>query len=191
LGLGRIGRAARDAVPLLAKALAPGEPEKVRLFAAEAIGMIGDLEPALPELLRVLKEDPQRKVRQRAVWALGRVRDLKGSGAGAALEAVLFEQSEEMLIVRYEAARYLAYRLRDEAPTKAIDVLVTMMNDRRLEVYHGSGTKVSSGSSESGGGAATVTENAGGDGRRLPAEALGQIGRKANRPDVIRSLEEV
>lgn len=63
------------------------------------------------------------------------------------------------------------------------------MNDRNLEVYSGSGARVSRGAEASG--AATVQENSAGDGRRLAAVALAEVGRRANRPDVIRCLEAV
>lgn len=201
LALGRVGRKAEPAIPQLAKALNGKEPVKLRVFAAQALAdiakpMPGDvaysaiLDPALPELLRTLKEDRDPQVRQRVVWALGRVRDFEDSGAAAALTDLLSEKAPEMTAARYSAAQHLAYRLRTKAPDKAIDVLVEMLNDKTLKIYDGASTKVSGGT-ETTGGSSTVTEKLGGDGRRLPADALGQIGKKANRPDVIRSLEEV
>ena len=137
-----------------------------------------------------MKEDPEPKVRQRAVWALGRVKDIEDSGAAKALEAVLSEKSREMLVVRYEAARYLAYRLGAKTPKKAIDILVEMMSDSDIKIYTRTDTKVQSSGAETTGGTATAKENVGGDARCLPAEALGRAGRAANRPDVIRVLEK-
>ena len=190
VALSRIGPKAEPAIRPLAQALNPKEPALVRQYAAEALARIGqELEPAVPELLRVLKDDPEPKVRQRAVWALGRVKDIEDSGAAKALEAVLSEKSREMLVVRYEAARYLAYRLAAKTPPKAIDILVEMMSDNGIKIYTRTDTKVQSNGAETTGGTATAKENVGGDARCLPAEALGRAA-AANRPDVIRVLEK-
>jgi len=140
--------------------------------------------------VRLLKEDNNPLVRQRAVWALGRVENLEGSAAAEALEAVLSEKDAEMVIVRYETARYLAHGLGPKTPEKAIDILVSMMSDTTLRIYTKTDTNVQSSGAENTGGSAPVKTNLGGDGRTLPAQALGLIGPKANRPDVIRALQE-
>src|SRR5262249_18748294 len=190
LALSAIGPKAKEAVPHLGKALRSKNPD-TRLYAAEALSRIAtNLDAAVPELVRLLKEDTNPLVRQRAVWALGRVEDLEANGAATALEAVLSEKAPEMVIVRYEAARYLAHGLGPKTPEKAIDILVVMMGDPSLRIYTKSEAKVESSGAENTGGGATVTPKIGGDGRVLPAEALGAVGPKANRPDVIKALEE-
>jgi hypothetical protein len=65
-----------------------------------------------------------------------------------------------------------------------------MMKDDRLQIYSGTGTKVSTTGTETSGGSTTATPNLGGDARCLPAEALGELGRKADRPAVIRTLQD-
>jgi len=188
LALTAIGPKASAAVPALAKALRARATE-VRLYAAEALSRIAtNLDPAVDELIRLLKEDTDPSVRQRAVWALGRVNHLENSRAAGALEGVLSEKDPEMAIVRYEAARYLAHGLRGKAPDKAIDILTEMLHDTTLRIYTKTDAKVTSGAEDRGG--ASVAPNIGGDGRCLPAQALAAIGPKANRPEVIRALED-
>jgi HEAT repeat protein len=188
LALSRIGPRASAAVPELAKALRSRVTE-VRLYSAEAISRIGtNLGPAIPDLIRLLKEDPEIPVRHRAVWGLGRVVPLEGSEAAAVLEAVLSEKAPESIIVRYEAARYLAHGLRDKTSEKAIDILSLMLRDTSLQVYTRTDTKVTSGAEDRGG--TSVAPQISGDGRVLPARALAAVGPRANRPDVIRALED-
>jgi HEAT repeat protein len=188
LALSGIGPKASAAVPDLAKALRAKSAE-VRLYSAEALSRIAtNLEPAVDELVRLLKEDAEPNVRQRAVWALGRVPNLDGHRAARALEDVLSEKSPDTVIVRYEAARYLAHGLGPKAPDKAIDILTDMLKDDTLRIYTKSDAKVTSGAEDKGG--ATVTANIAGDGRVLPCQAIAVVGPKANRPDVVRALED-
>ena len=190
LALARIGPKAEAAVPHLAKLLRSPTME-VRLYAAEALSRIArNLEPIVPELVRLLQTDRELKVRQRAGWALGRLDDLeKAPLALAALEKVLHEIDPDTRLVRYEAARYLALCLTDKTPAKAIDILTAMLRDDSLQVYVRSEAKVSSGGGENSGGRADVKPSIGGDGRTLPARALGFIGPRANQPETIRALE--
>ncbi|MBL8794487.1 MAG: HEAT repeat domain-containing protein [Planctomycetia bacterium] len=189
LALSRIGAKGEPAVPQLAKLLRSPAPE-VRLYAAEALARIGrNLEPAVPDLVRLLQSDRELKVRQRAVWALGRLDDLeKAPQALAALEKVLHEKDPDTRLVRYEAARYLALCLLEKTPPKAIEILTAMLRDDSLQIYVRSEAKASSGG-ENSGGRTEVKPSIGGDGRTLPARALGFIGPKANQPAVIRALE--
>jgi HEAT repeat protein len=175
LALGRIGPKARDAVPVLVRALQPTEPDEDR---------------AVPELLRVLKEDRNPKVRLRAVWVLRYVPDLEGQGVRAAFETALAETDRETQILRYSIAQCLAMRLHGHAPDAVIDVLVAMLTDPSLRIYSQTDTKVNRSGAETQGGQATVTANLAGDGRYIGAMALGEIGPRANRPSVIRGLEE-
>jgi HEAT repeat protein len=193
LALGGIGPKAQAAIPALARHLRPEETNaEVRKFAAEALAQMGEaIEPAVPALLRAIREDKVPPVRQRSAFALLQVRDLEASKAVDTLAAVLEETDDEGAMVRYDAARVLAERLQGRAPARTVDVLLQMLNDKRIRIYKGSGTDVTGSSVEGSGGKATVAANLGGDARYLAAYCLRLIGPpKANRPDVIRALEE-
>jgi HEAT repeat protein len=71
--LGKIGPAAKDAVPALSRAL--NDPDKaVGTRAAEALGRIGPAaKAAVPALLTAFKDDKRRAVGDRAAEALGRM----------------------------------------------------------------------------------------------------------------------
>jgi HEAT repeat protein len=191
--LARIGPKAESAVPHLIKNLDRKQPDLVRRFSCEALSRIGEgLKPFVPDILRTLRDDPDAYVRQRAVWALGRLSgdDLERSGAVEAMVATFAEQSDDTVLVRYEAARYLAMILGPTAPEKCIGVLLAMLKDTRLQVYTRTDTKVSTAGTETGGGSSEAKANLGGDARFMPVEALGRMGARANRPDVIKALEE-
>jgi HEAT repeat protein len=187
LALSRIGPEAVAAVPALARALERRDnPRDVHKFAAEALARIGkNLGPAVPALLRHLKESKYNEVRQRCVWALGRLSDLRENGAAEALEAVLDEQDDDSVIVRYEAARYLARHFGESTSKQAIVVLGKMLRDPRLRIYTKTDAKVSRGAVETGGGDTKVTPNLAGDARCLAAEALGEVGRPVRSYDSI------
>jgi HEAT repeat protein len=191
--LAHIGAQAEPAVPYLVKNLERRQPDLVRKFSCEALAHIGKgLKPVIPELMRALREDPDPSVRQRAVWALGRLNadDLERSGAVEELVATFADTSDKTVLVRYEAARYLAIVLGPRAPEKCIDVLLTMLRDTGLQVYTRTDSKVSTSGTETGGGSSEAKANLGGDARFLPLEALGRMGASANRPEVIKSVEE-
>jgi HEAT repeat protein len=194
LALSRIGKDAAAAVPALARHLRPEELNvEVRKFAAEALAQQqgDDLVPAVPELLAAIRNDKAAAVRQRSIWALFGVRDLEALGIVQPLTEVLQETGDDMVLVRYDAARCLGYRLRDKAPDKAVEVLLEMLKDKRLRVYEGSGADVTGSSVEGAKGGATVEMTLGSDARFLAIEALIAIGRpKASRPEVIEALEE-
>jgi HEAT repeat protein len=194
LALSRIGPKAGAAVPALTKHLHAAETnEEVRKFAAEALAQMNgdDLVPVIPDLLQAIHDDKASPVRQRCIWALFNVRDLEGLQIVEPLTAVLSETDEDHFLVRYDAARCLAVRLGGKAPEKAVDVLLQMLNDKRIRLYEGSGADVTGSSVEGSKGGATVAMTYGGDARFLAAHALGRIGRpKATRPAVIEALEE-
>jgi HEAT repeat protein len=191
LGLGRIGQKASAAVPTLAKLLDAKEPEEIRVFAAEALGQISpEVEPVIPTLLHHLREDGNWRVRQRAVWALARLNDPEKAGVLPALLAVLSETDFETRLVRYDSAIVLGILMGPRAPDKVVDVLLALMKDPQIQIYSGSDAKVTSAGSEAGRGKATVTPNLSGDCRGLAAKSLGFIGRKANRPEIIRILKD-
>lgn len=81
--LGKIGRAAKEATPMLVEAMKDPEP-LVREHAAEALGDIGpDAKEAIPELVKALK-DPDARVRRDAVRSLGQM----GPAAKSAIESI-------------------------------------------------------------------------------------------------------
>jgi HEAT repeat protein len=194
IALRNIGPEASSAIPSLARHLRSDEPdEEVRRYSAEALGHMrgADVVSVVPDILRAVKDDKAATVRQRAVDALFYVPDLEAHGIVRAFEAVLEEKDVNQAMVRYDAARCLANRLRDKAPDKAVDVLLEMLKDEHLKIYKGAGTDVTGSSVEGAKGGASVALNVGGDARFLAAQALAQIGaRKAGRPDVIRALKE-
>jgi HEAT repeat protein len=205
LALGRIGPAARTAIPALARALRSEEPSaEVRRFAAEALARVGQtddpgqfreierllIDQALPHLLRALQKDPDSSVRQRTVWALFLVQEPERVGVAEALTNVLRETSSESALVRYDAARCLATRMGSRAPDKAVDVLLEMLNDRQIRIYHRTDAQVSGGGEGQTGGS-RLAANLGGDARYLAAQALAHIGApKANRPAILDALRD-
>jgi HEAT repeat protein len=193
LALRNIGEKAALAVPALARHIHADEKnEDVRAYSAEALAQMTSeqIKPALPDLLRAIKEDKAASVRQRCVWAIFNLRDLEASGVVQPLTDLLDETADEQSLVRYDAARCLGLRLEGKAPDKAVDVLLAMLNDKRLRVYEGSGAAVTGSSVEGAKGGATVAQTLGGDARFLAAQALGRIGKKANRPEVIEALND-
>jgi HEAT repeat protein len=190
LALGRIGQRSTPAVPDLVRLMNKEEPDEVRRYATEAIYLIGSsADKAIPALKRVLKEDTSAKVRVKAVVALGnfevRRPDLRG-----ALEEPLAETSPDMTLVRYNAALVLSSQLGQDVSAKTIDVLQEALFDKNLQIYGGSSAKVKGTGGEARTGNSQVTESDEGDGRELIAKALTQIGRRANRPEIIDGLED-
>lgn len=109
--LGQIGRAAKDAVPLLAKALESPSPE-VRHFAVDALGRIGpdarDSVPAIVAGVDIPKDDPVyaelytrlKHFRRYAAKALGRI----GGSDQEAVRVLEEALQNEDPIYRVEAA---------------------------------------------------------------------------------------
>ena len=194
LALGAMGAEAAPAVPAIADALKPGNPPQVRLYAADALAQIGfpRSERALPAVLEVIRKDADPDVRHRCVWVLFKVEDLPAAHAVEPLSATLNETDDATVMVRYEAARILAARLKDQAPDKTADILLHMLGNRSLRVHQGTGAKVRGVGNEAAGGQSVVKDEASGDGRYMAAEALGWLGRKAaDRPDVMKALGQV
>jgi HEAT repeat protein len=101
--------AVSSAVPALAKASRLGVPagEAIRADAARALGNIGaESSAVVPELVRLLQEDPNSMVRIEAAHALGKIGE-KAGAASRALAAVVREPSSGD-ILRGEAAWALA-----------------------------------------------------------------------------------
>jgi HEAT repeat protein len=195
LALGQIGPAARDALPLLIKALAPSELREVRMFAAEAIMRIGNPanNSAVPALLRIVESDPDPEVRNHCAWCVAQRADHESNGISKVFAKILGETTPETLPLRYEAAWQLAARLRNRAPDRTVDVLFDLYRDRRLIGYSGSAVRVSGsgGESESGRAEVTAMRPAGALHIQIQAaRALGWLGSKANRPDIVAELRK-
>jgi HEAT repeat protein len=192
LALSRIGPKAEAALPDLVRLLNAEQPDEVRLYAMEAVAFIGGpgLEAVVPDLLRVLKDDSNWRVRQRVVMALGRARLLGRPGVLPALEAVLAETDEVGVLVRYEAAIILGILLGPRAPDRTIDVLAAMLKDPTVQIYGGASASIRSAGPETGKGNSVVTPRNSGDARWRAAQALGRIGPRAARPEILRLLEE-
>jgi HEAT repeat protein len=190
LALGRIGARSEPAVSDLVRLLKSDEPDDVRRYAAEALFYIGPgAVKAVPALKRTLKEDPNTKVRVKCVVALGQ-HDFGQQDIRHALEDTLTDTSPETVLVRYNAAIVLSAHLQGEVSAKTIDVLQQALFDKDLQVYAGSSAKVKGTGGEARTGDSQVTESDEGDGRELIASALAQIGRRANRPEIISGLED-
>ena len=119
--------------------------KKLREDAAEALSNLGypHNEPGLDLVRDALLSDKSQGVRQRCVWALFDCSDIdKHPEIKKALAATLEETDILSLSVRYDAARYLAWTLRDKAPDKTIDVLLHMLGNSGLKVFFGSGTAI-------------------------------------------------
>jgi serine/threonine protein kinase/HEAT repeat protein len=184
LALGRIGPPARQAVPALAAALQPlprlppnpakARPyEEARVSAAEALAQISypANEKAIPALRKAIRGDANPQVRQRCTWAVFNLPDLGKHGLDRVLAGVLEEKAAEGLLVRYDAARVLAFRLRQRAPDRTADLLLHMLQNRTLSVYKGTADRPTP------------------DARYVAAEALGWLGDKARgRADVVAAL---
>jgi HEAT repeat protein len=215
VALGRIGQDARNAIgpdgmgpraeqgrealqqlklalPQLAAALNQGQPIEVRQYAIEAIAQVPypDNKEIIPAVLDVIQKETDPRMRHRAVWCFFTVRELKEVGAEKVLAAVL-EEKGDPAVVRYDAARVLAFHLGENAPAKGAEVLLDMLNNKKLFVYEGTRTNVSSGGTEQPGGMSNVAENLGADGRFMAAQALGWMKKTANRPDVKAALQAV
>jgi HEAT repeat protein len=193
-GPGNIEEIARGAIPALVEAMKPlSDPitdpyllrahEEVRVYAAEGISRIGQPhnEKALAAIRDILKKDTNQGVRQHCVEALFNCRDLDKHGLVPVLAAILDEKNEESTMVRYDTARVLAQVLRDRAPDRTCDVLVEMINDRRLKVNYGSGAAVEGVGAEGSSGTSKATASLGGDARFMAAQAMEWLGDKARK----------
>jgi HEAT repeat protein len=192
--LGHIGPKAEAAVPGLTKLVTSKEPEEVRMSAAEALKLISpSIRKAVPVLVRVLKEDSNCRVRTSTVLALAKVANADTELAATiypALTAVLSETDAEMNPVRYTSAMALGLFQGPQAPDKVVDLLLALLKDENIQRYGGSSAKVTSAGSESRAADASLTANYSGDCREQAAWALARIGRKANKPEIIRILKE-
>ncbi|HTU92013.1 MAG TPA: HEAT repeat domain-containing protein [Gemmataceae bacterium] len=195
LAICHIGPAAKPVVPALVKALQRSQPQEVRLYAAEALSQIRypANEKGIPAILDAIENEKDADVRLRCTYALFRMEqsDFKESGAEKLLTKVLDERGPKMALVRYNAARKIAQILRDQAPDKTADVLLEMLTNTSLLIYHGTDAKVEGASTEATASRTKMQENFGGDARYLAVEALAWLGDKAaKRPEVVEALRK-
>jgi HEAT repeat protein len=197
VSLAQIGPPSKQALGDILQALRYSDAEadakylSIRPLAAEALAKIGypGVEPAIPTILKIIQADPDPLVRQRCLWALFDVQELDKYKITPVLTATLDETTPDSLLLRYDAARVLALRLESRAPDKTADVLLDMLTDAKLQQFKGTNTN-STGVGSEGSAKTTVNVEQGGDARYMAAEALGWLGRKANRPDVVKALQE-
>jgi hypothetical protein len=192
LALAHMGSAAKKAVPALAKALSRTQPVEVRQYAAEALAKIEypANDRAIPAILDALQNDNDPTVRHRCVWALHKLQEIKTNGADKILESILGDTNPRMLYARYDAARKLAWTLREESPDKTADVLLEMLKNKTIKVYGGTDVKVDETSKTPASSRTNVRPNVGGDARFFAAEALAWLGKKASRrKDILDALK--
>jgi HEAT repeat protein len=192
LALGKIGEAASAAATALGGCLRLSEPVGLRQDAAEALAHLDHPAnaKAVPALVEAIRKDTDPLVRQRCVWALFHLPDLKTAGAQQALVELLDDTAPSLKLARYDAARALAAKLEDKAPDKVADVLLDMLHNKDLLVFRSTDAKASGAGSESSSGTKTKA-NIGGDARYMAAEALGRLGKKAKaRQDVVDALKK-
>jgi HEAT repeat protein len=115
------------------------ELRRLRHYAAEAISNSGEsINTVVPELLKIIQNERDPRIRQLAVWSLRHLRDPKTNGAADVLVNVLDESDKKFRVVRYDAARVLAFLLQEKTPAKAVTVLEAMLND--TEIFEDKGT---------------------------------------------------
>lgn len=102
LALGRIGPAAKDAVPALIEALKSSDVT-LRGYAAEALGCIGPDASAAVQTLTVALRDSNKSVKRNAAKALGRLKTDDGL-ALAALEDLRDRETDNDLRGDFDAA---------------------------------------------------------------------------------------
>jgi len=201
--ISRIRKGIDPIVPSLVKAVDAREDPRIRELAAEAMSGLNFSEDfknktlAQTTLVQLLKDDPQWRVRQRALWALYTVPDLKGSGALDGMVGIVKDKTKdpENKILRYDTARVLALRLGRDTVDEAIDALVDMLSDPAITVYVPSETRSTGGSGAEGmqGGTTKVVQNRGGDARYMAALGLAAVGPrvKQRKPNVIELLQKL
>jgi HEAT repeat protein len=189
----------RPLVPELARTIKPRGTDETaddvaaRVYAIETLAYLGSPanESALPEVVRLLGDTNQHPdVRLRCVWVFFKVNDIRAHNGAATLTKLLDETDPKLTYVRYEAARALAHRLKEQAPDKAADLLVEMLT-AKVELNAGAQTnKTNTGSEGSQQTGTSTASRSAGDGRYLAANALGDMGARAKKPKVIEALKK-
>ncbi|MFO0878323.1 MAG: HEAT repeat domain-containing protein [Gemmataceae bacterium] len=177
----------RKSAPPLARA-----EEEVREAAIEAIAIIGypHNRPAMPLIRTLLQTESNQNIRQRCVWALFRCLNLDEHDLTPVLLDALKDNREETLLVRYDLARVLAHHLREHAPDRVTETLLSMLNNPGLRVFHSSGATVDRLAEEGKQPTSRTVAIRGGDARYMAADALRMLGSKASQDPRVRSALE-
>jgi HEAT repeat protein len=167
LALSNHGPAAKKAIPALIRALRRTQPLEVRRYAAEALAKMAypANAEAIPAILEVIEKDHDPILRQKCVWALFELHEIKKKGIDTILVRLLDEDPAEMRLAQYDAARKLANELRDATPDKTVGVLLDMLGNKSIKVYKRT----------------DLQPNLRVDARYMAADALGWLGEKARR----------
>jgi HEAT repeat protein len=192
--IAKIGANAKPVVPALVKTLERSQPLEIRQAAAEALAKITypANKEAIPDMLDVIENDKDSNVRIWCVWSLMWMTkpEFKEFGADALLTKVLNERDNNMVHVRYTAARTLAHVLRDEAPDRTVEVLLEMLTNRDYKAYDRTDVKVERMSNGPGDHNVNVAPSMAVDSRFYAADALRQLGKKVSgRKDVVDALK--
>lgn len=191
LALFSLGPLAEPAVPRLARIL-QGEDEtdlNIRRYAVLALYYIDTPgnDRAMPTVVELIGKEPDSHLKLLCIAVLLHARDIKKIGAEKILLELVQDQ-RQLDAFRHEAARVLAYHLNEAAPDRVADVLLDMLKMTNVRIYQG--TEARAGNTGENQRNTTVKENVGGDARILAAEALGWMGKKANKPEIILELEK-
>ncbi|HVS37798.1 MAG TPA: HEAT repeat domain-containing protein, partial [Gemmataceae bacterium] len=184
LSLSKIGPPAAKVLPQIVQALqyheadADSQYNGIRVYAAEALNhiLMPGIEPAIPAVLKIIRSDPDPVVRMRCLFALFDVEDLDRYKITPVLTALLDDTGQETAVLRWDAARLLAFRLRERAPDKTADVLLQLLRAQGVVEFKGVDAKTNGVGSEGAGGKTTVNQDLGGDGRWMGAQGLGFLG---------------
>ncbi len=180
-------------MPQMINALKP-ETEKdieVRRFTAEALFKMESPanDKAIPTVIELIRRDPEMKIRGTCIDVLFKVKDINNHGAAEVLTAVLNETAADKVGLRCEAARVLAFHLKEKVPDRVLPVLLEALKSPDFLLYRGANTQVG-GVGEARTTQSSVNEMKGGDARFLYAMALGWVGPKANKKDITDALEQ-
>lgn len=191
VALAQLGPIAEPATPRLARILrGEGETDlNIRRYAVEALYYINTPgnDRAMPTVVELIRKEPDPNLRLLCIVVLLHARDIKQLGAEKVLLDLVHDE-KQLDAYRHEAARVLAYHLSEAAPDKVGEVLLHMLRATDLRIFQGTEARVANTGENQG--QTAVKENTGGDARALAAEALGWMGRKANKPEIIRELEK-
>jgi HEAT repeat protein len=107
----------------------PVDAEQMRFSAAMSFGNLGDVaRPAIPALLRALRDDKSEDVRGWSAWSLGRLGKAERTVISALTEAL----NDKAPFVRSQAADALV--LSSAAARNAVASLVKCMDDKNRDV---------------------------------------------------------
>jgi HEAT repeat protein len=196
LALSQIGPKARDALPLLKNALAPSELREVRMYAGEAIMKIGSPanDSAIPTLLAIVESDPDPEVRRHSAWCVSRRPEIESNGIAKVFSKVIEETDPDTQGLRYVAAWNLAAHQGSKAPDRTVDIMFDLFRDERAMGDSGTAVRVSSaggGEADAGKTEVTALRPTGNSTVQIEAaRALGFLGKKANRPEIVKALRE-